>query len=60
MIAGGHTIESIEPFFGLVCIGQAEHVIKNLISDAHDCHLVMTKKLGVGIVTNALKKGILN
>lgn len=65
MIAGGHTIESVEPFFGLCCMGSISNpskLKKNYIPQLHpheQTYLILTKKLGAGMLTVALKKGIL-
>jgi selenide,water dikinase len=59
VIAGGHTIENAEPLFGLAVNGLAkvEHVKRNSTARAGDA-LILTKPLGVGIVTTALKKSV--
>jgi selenide,water dikinase len=59
-LAGGHSIDSPEPIFGLAVNGLVD--IKNLkqnnTAKAGDL-LLLTKKIGVGILTTAEKKGIL-
>jgi len=58
-LAGGHSIDCPEPVFGLAVTGRVrrEHVKRN--SDARpNALLYLTKPLGVGIVTTAQKKGI--
>jgi len=59
-LAGGHSIDSPEPIFGLAVNGLVD--IKNLkqnnTAKAGDLWL-LTKKIGVGILTTAEKKGIL-
>ncbi len=56
-IAGGHSIDSVEPIYGLAVIGlgQPERIRRN--RDARDGDLlVLGKGLGVGILSAALKK----
>jgi selenide, water dikinase len=57
-IAGGHSIDSVEPIYGLVAIGvvQPRDVKRNSTAVAGDV-LVLGKPLGVGILSAALKKG---
>src|SRR5450631_2787323 len=56
-IAGGHTIDSVEPIYGLVAIGQVDprRIKRNVGARAGDA-LVLGKPLGVGIYSAALKK----
>ncbi len=56
-VAGGHTIDSIEPIYGLVAIGQVDprRVKRNIGARAGDA-IVLGKPLGVGIYSAALKK----
>ena len=57
-IAGGHTIESVEPIYGLVAIGLVDP--KNLKRNAGALpgdKLILGKPIGVGIISAALKKG---
>ena len=56
-IAGGHTIDSVEPIYGLVVLGlvHPDKVRKNSGARAGDV-LVLGKPLGVGIYSAALKK----
>jgi len=59
-LAGGHSIDSPEPIFGLAVNGLIE--IKNLKQNntaRQNNILYLTKPLGVGILTTAEKKGIL-
>ncbi len=61
VLAGGHSIDSLEPMFGLSVNGIIE--IKNLKknSGAKKGDLIyITKKIGVGILATALKRGVLN
>lgn len=55
-IAGGHTIRSEEPIFGLAVVGTI-HPKKILANDGAKAgdHLVLTKPLGLGIITTAAK-----
>ncbi|HUL67062.1 MAG TPA: selenide, water dikinase SelD [Burkholderiaceae bacterium] len=56
-IAGGHTIDSVEPIYGLVVLGlvHPDKVKKNSSARAGDV-LVLGKPLGVGVYSAALKK----
>lgn len=59
-LAGGHSIDSPEPIFGLAVTGRLN--IKNLKKNGGatpGCKLFLTKPLGVGILTTAQKKGVL-
>jgi selenide, water dikinase len=59
-LAGGHSIDSLEPLFGLSVTGIIS--IKNIKQNntAKEGNLLyLTKKIGVGIFTTAEKKGIL-
>ena len=60
-VAGGHTIDSVEPIYGLVAIGLVDpaHVKSNAGARAGDA-LILGKPLGVGIFSAALKKGALD
>ena len=57
-LAGGHSIDSPEPIFGLAVTGRVrlEHLKKNG-GATPGAHLFLTKPLGVGILTTAQKKG---
>ncbi len=59
-IAGGHTIDSVEPIYGLVAIGivDPKRVKSNAAAQAGDV-LILGKPLGVGILSAALKKDLL-
>ena len=61
VIAGGHSIDLLEPVYGLVAIGlvHPSQVKKNSGARDGDC-LVLGKPLGVGILSAALKKGLLS
>lgn len=59
-LAGGHSIDTPEPIFGLAVTGLSNK--SNLRTNAGAlkcCNLYLTKPLGVGIFTTAQKKGIL-
>jgi len=60
-IAGGHTIDSVEPIYGLVAIGLVDprNLKRNAGAQPGD-QLVLGKPLGVGIFSAALKKGRLD
>jgi selenide,water dikinase len=57
-IAGGHTIDSVEPIYGLVVMGlvHPKKVRRNADAKPGDV-LVLGKPLGVGVLSAALKKG---
>jgi selenide, water dikinase len=59
-LAGGHSIDSPEPIFGLAVNGfvAIDHIKQNNKAQEADL-LFLTKPLGVGILTTAEKKGIL-
>ncbi|MGD9586165.1 MAG: selenide, water dikinase SelD, partial [Brachymonas sp.] len=56
-VAGGHSIDVVEPIYGLVAIGLVDpaHLKRNSGGQAGDC-LVLGKPLGIGILSAALKK----
>ncbi|MDX1666968.1 MAG: selenide, water dikinase SelD, partial [Saprospiraceae bacterium] len=57
-LAGGHSIDSPEPIFGLAVSGKVknDHLKKNEGAEP-GCQLFITKPLGVGILSTAQKKG---
>ena len=59
-IAGGHTIDSVEPIYGLVAIGLVHpgNVRRNAGAQVGD-KLILGKGLGVGLYSAAFKKGVL-
>ncbi|HZX26345.1 MAG TPA: selenide, water dikinase SelD [Telluria sp.] len=59
-IAGGHTIDSVEPIYGLVVMGlvHPSKVKRNADARPGDV-LILGKPLGVGVLSAALKKGVL-
>ncbi|QQQ17813.1 selenide, water dikinase SelD [Brevundimonas vitis] len=60
-VAGGHSIDSVEPIYGLVALGlvHPDHILTNAGARPGD-RLVLTKPLGVGILSAALKQGRLD
>ncbi len=60
-IAGGHTIDSVEPIYGLVVMGlvHPSKIKRNADARAGDM-LILGKPLGVGVLSAALKKGKLD
>src|SRR3954471_7356733 len=60
-IAGGHSIDTLEPIYGLVAMGlvHPDKVKRNSSAKAGDA-LVLGKPLGIGILSAALKKGKLS
>ncbi len=59
-LAGGHSIDSPEPIFGLAVTGLVDIVdLKRNDTATAGAELFLTKPLGVGILTTAQKKGIL-
>lgn len=60
-VAGGHSIDSPEPIYGLVALGvvHPDKVKRNVGAQAGDV-LILGKGLGIGIMSAALKKGELS
>jgi len=60
-VAGGHSIDSPEPIYGLVVLGlvHPDRVRRNNSARAGDC-LILGKPLGIGVLGTALKKGLLD
>lgn len=58
IIVGGHTVDDTEPKYGLSVVGTVEpgKQIQNSTANPGDV-LVLTKPLGTGVVTTALKNG---
>ena len=56
-VAGGHSIDSVEPIYGLVALGlvHPDQVLTNRGAHAGDV-LILTKALGVGVLSAALKQ----
>jgi selenide,water dikinase len=60
-IAGGHTIDSVEPIYGLVVLGlvHPKRIKRNANARVGD-RLILGKPLGVGVLSAALKKNALS
>jgi selenide, water dikinase len=60
LILGGHSIDSVEPTFGMTVIGEVhpDRMLTNAGACAGDL-LVLTKPLGTGILATALKRDAL-
>ncbi len=60
-IAGGHTIDSVEPIYGLVALGlvHPKRVKRNADAQVGD-RLILGKALGVGVLSAVLKKELLD
>jgi selenide,water dikinase len=60
-LAGGHSIDTPEPIYGLVALGvvHPDRVRKNSSARENDV-LILGKGLGVGVMASALKKGVLS
>ena len=60
-LAGGHSVDTLEPLFGLAVTGavKKEQIKKNNTIKANDI-LYLTKPLGIGVLSTALKRGLLN
>jgi selenide,water dikinase len=58
-ILGGHSVDDPEPKFGLVVLGTVdpEKVVCNVGARPGDV-LVLTKPLGIGMITTAIKRGL--
>jgi cysteine desulfurase len=58
-VIGGHTVDDTEPKFGLAVTGivHPERVVRNSTARPGDA-LVLTKPLGVGIISTAVKRGL--
>jgi selenide,water dikinase len=58
-VAGGHSITDPEPKYGMVVIGlvRSDEVVRNSTAPA-GAALYLTKPLGLGIVSTAIKRGI--
>ena len=56
-VAGGHSIDSVEPIYGLVALGlvHPDRVLTNRRSQPGDV-LILTKALGVGVLSAAFKQ----
>src|SRR5271165_694803 len=60
-VAGGHSIDSVEPIYGLVALGlvHPDKLLKNDTAKAGDL-LILTKALGVGVLSAAFKQELLD
>ena len=60
LMLGGHSIDDPEPKFGLVVLGEVDpdRMLTNAAGRPGD-HLVLTKPLGTGILTTALKRDLI-
>ena len=61
VLVGGHSIDDPEPKYGLSVTGvvHPDHVLSNAKAEPEDV-LVLTKPLGVGIITTGIKRGIVS
>ncbi len=60
-LAGGHSIDSPEPIFGLAVTGKVKkEELKQNDTATEGCILYLTKPLGVGILTTGQKRGIVS
>ncbi|MFQ5606239.1 MAG: selenide, water dikinase SelD [bacterium] len=59
VIIGGHTVDDTEPKFGLAVTGllHPERILTNSRARAGDV-LILTKPIGMGIITTAIKRGL--
>jgi selenide,water dikinase len=60
VLAGGHSIDDSEPKYGLAVTGLAarDEIVYNSGARAGD-RLVLTKRLGIGVLATALKRGLI-
>lgn len=59
-LAGGHSIDSPEPIFGLAVTGLVENErLKQNNKAVEDCEIFLTKPLGIGILTTAQKRKLI-
>jgi selenide, water dikinase len=60
-LAGGHSIDTPEPIFGLAVTGIIDvQKIKSNSRATPGCEIFLTKPLGIGILTTAQKKGLIS
>ena len=59
-VLGGHSVDALEPHIGLVAIGEAhpDRLLTNAVARPGDL-LVLTKPIGTGVLSTALKRGLL-
>lgn len=58
VIAGGHTVDDPEPKYGMAVIGEVDP--RRMLTNTHlrvGDVLVLTKPLGIGVITTAIKRG---
>jgi selenium donor protein len=60
-ILGGHTVDDLEPKFGMAVTGliHPDRILRNSTAKAGDV-LLLTKPIGTGILATALKRGLLD
>lgn len=60
-IAGGHSVDTLEPIYGLAVIGlvDPDRILRNCRAKPGD-RLILAKRLGIGIFSAALKRGELD
>ncbi len=60
-ILGGHSIDDPEPKFGMVVVGvvHPDRLVRNVGAQPGDA-LILTKPLGVGILTTGIKRGLVS
>ena len=60
-LAGGHSIDSPEPIYGLVALGlvHPDQLKRNSSAQAGDV-LILGKPLGIGVLAHAMKKGLIS
>jgi selenide,water dikinase len=58
-VAGGHSITDAEPKYGMVALGlgRAERIVRNSTL-APGAELYLTKPIGLGVISTAIKRGI--
>ena len=61
LMLGGHSVDDPEPKFGMCVIGEAhpDRLLTNANAEPGD-RLVLTKPLGTGILSTALKRGVID
>jgi selenide,water dikinase len=60
-VLGGHSVDDPEPKYGMVAIGEVhpDRIVTNAGAEAGDA-LVLTKPLGTGVLTTALKRDLVD
>jgi len=58
-VLGGHTVDDVEPKFGMAVTGvvHPQRILRNSTAQVGDA-LVLTKPLGMGILATAMKRGL--